>query len=150
MCSGRPRVDFHRHKRTRLRARHITKRGLNSNQKSAHSAADSHTDAQTKIMFKAFSAPRGERDPLLTRVVNASSSGNVRQEKSALESFRKKRESSLRNKEKFTGKEEEEDQVQRRPKNDGSNNKTIHDVFAHSAVFAVSYTHLTLPTKRIV
>ena len=82
--------------------------------------------------MKAFSAPRGERDPLLTLVVNASSSSTIREEKSALESFRKKRESSVRNKEKFTKKEEEDQEVQR-PKN--NNNKTIHDVFAHSAVF---------------
>ena len=78
-----------------------------------------------------FSAPRGERDPLL--LVNSSSS-NIREEKSALESFRKKRESSLRNKEKFT--EEEEEEVNRPNKSGVSNNnKTIHDIFAHSAVF---------------
>ena len=87
--------------------------------------------------MKAFSAPRGERDPLLTTtLVNASSGSrnNIREEKSALESFRKKRESSVRNKEKFTKKEEEDQEVQR-PKN--NNNKTIHDVFAHSAVFVL-------------
>ena len=78
----------------------------------------------------AFSASRGERDPLLLSV--ESSSSNIREEKSALESFRKKRESSLRNKEKFTETEKEEEKVQR-PKN--GSNKTIHDVFAHSAVF---------------
>ncbi|CAL6330908.1 unnamed protein product [Bathycoccus prasinos] len=78
----------------------------------------------------AFSASRGERDPLLLSV--ESSSSNIREEKSALESFRKKRESSLRNKEKFTETEKEEEEVQR-PKN--GSNKTIHDVFAHSAVF---------------
>ena len=79
-----------------------------------------------------FSAPRGERDPLL--LVNSSSS-NIREEKSALESFRKKRESSLRNKEKFT--EEEEEEEVNRPNTSvvSNNNKTIHDVFAHSAVF---------------
>ncbi len=88
--------------------------------------------------MKAFSAPRGERDPLLTTtLVNASGSrNNIREEKSALESFRKKRESSVRNKEKFTKKEEEEDQEVQRP-NNNNNNKTIHDVFAHSAVFVL-------------
>ena len=87
--------------------------------------------------MKALSAPRGERDPLLTTtLVNASGSrNNIREEKSALESFRKKRESSVRNKEKFTKKEEEDQEVQR--PNNNNNNKTIHDVFAHSAVFVL-------------
>ena len=82
----------------------------------------------------AFSASRGERDPLL--LVNSSSS-NIREEKSALESFRKKRESSLRNKEKFTEEEEEEEEEVNRPNKSvvSNNNKTIHDIFAHSAVF---------------
>ena len=100
MCSG-PRVDFHHHhKRTRLRARYITKRGRIRIKKSV-ALPLIHTTRPSKIMM-AFSAPRGERDPLLTLVESSSSSSNIREEKSALESFRKKRESSLRNKEKFT------------------------------------------------
>merc|ERR1712147_429190 len=61
--------------------------------------------------------------------------GNIREEKSALESFRKKRESSVRNKEKFTETKKDEEEDVQRPKNDS--NKTIHDVFAHSAVFVL-------------
>ena len=96
--------------------------------KECRTAADSH-DSPVKNHDGIFSTKRRERSAL-TLVESSSSSSNIREEKSALESFRKKRESSLRNKEKFTGTEKEEEEVQR-PKN--GSNKTIHDVFAHSA-----------------